>query len=50
MLIPASIGDYLNSLLLNMTVIVSAMPDAIDPFLFVFKANAVSSGGRILMR
>lgn len=26
------------------------MPDAIDPFLLVFNANALSSGGRILMR
>jgi len=50
MLISASINEYLNSLLLNMTVMVSAMPDAIDPFLLVFNANALSSGGRILMR
>lgn len=50
MLVPLLLESYLNSLLLKMTVMVSAMPDAMEPFLLVLMAKAGSSGGRMAMR
>jgi hypothetical protein len=49
-LIPYSIEKYLNSLLLKMTVMFSDIPEAIEPFLLVLMAKALSSGGRMAMR
>lgn len=40
----------MNSLLRNTMVSVSDIPEAIDPFLFVFSWNTPSSGCRMAMR
>jgi hypothetical protein len=49
-LVPLLLESYLNSLLLKMTVMVSAIPDAMEPFLLVLIAKAGSYGGRMAMR
>lgn len=49
-LVSACGGGYLYSLLLNTTVMLSDMPDAMEPFLLVLIVKPGSSGGKMAMR